>query len=84
MRAEEVLAELWRQIRESREGGGRPVRIVLDPEAYRLVQDYRAALGTAAAPELDYLARHSLFGLPVYIEKGGPPRVENDPGDQER
>ena len=23
-------------------------------------------------------------GHSVYIEKGGPPRVENDPGDQER
>jgi hypothetical protein len=78
MRAEEILAEAWRQICAVRGRGGRPARIVLSPEAYRLVQDYRAGLGSLQDPEMDYISRHSLFTLPVYIEKAAAPRVEEE------
>ena len=76
MKAEEILAEVWRQIRDIRGRGGLPARIVISPEAYRLVQEYRAGLGSLENPEMDYLSRHSIFTLPVYVEKDVSPRVE--------
>jgi hypothetical protein len=79
MRAEEIIAEIWRQIGKIRKDGGRPGRVVLSPEHYTLVQNYRAGLGTLENPEQDYISRHSLFNLTIYIEPSAVPTVDEEP-----
>ena len=79
MRAEEIIAEIWRQIGQIRERGGRPERVVLSPEHYALIQNYRAGLGNLENPEQDYITRHSLFNLAIYIEASAVPTVDEEP-----
>jgi hypothetical protein len=76
MRAEEIVAELWRQIRESYDTGKRPERVVLSPENYRLVRDWHAALGELPDPGRDYISKDTIFNLPVFIDSGAGVRVE--------
>ena len=76
MRPEEIIVELWRGIREMREAGKTPGKIILSPEAYRLVQFWHALLGELPDPEKDYITRHTIFNLPVYIENDAQARVE--------
>lgn len=79
MRAEEIIAEIWKQIGEIRARNGRPGRVVLSPDCYQLVQQYRAGLGDLANPALDYISRYEVFGLPVYIDPSVPAIVEEEP-----
>jgi hypothetical protein len=76
MRAEEIVIELWRQLCALRSCGVSPGRIILSPENYRQVQAWHIALGELENPERDYISRHSIFGLPVFIDAGISLKVE--------
>lgn len=75
MRAEEIIAELWRQMREMRAGGKNPAKIILSPEQCRHVWAWHIALGELKDPSQDYITRDSIFGLPVFIEENAAPKV---------
>jgi hypothetical protein len=81
-RAEEIIADIWRQIRDLHERGLKPDSVVLSPSIYRLIQAYRAGLGDLEEPGKDYLTRYAIFGLPVFIDSGLPWAVRASPGDQ--
>jgi hypothetical protein len=66
-RAGEILAMLLRQKRDLAEGGTLPVRVVLSPADYRLLQRYHAGLGMLPDMNQDYITRYSVLGLPVHI-----------------
>jgi hypothetical protein len=74
-RPEEILAELWRQIRELRTAGKKPERITMSVDDYRRVQAWHAALGELSDPARDYISKYMIFNLPVYVETGASPRV---------
>jgi hypothetical protein len=84
IRAEEIIADLWRQIRGFHEQGVRPDMIILSPAVYRRIQAYRTGLGDLADPEKDYLSRHEVFGLPIFIDPGIPWAVRAAGADQEK
>lgn len=81
LRGEELIAQIYAQVvalRSSRGGvpTATPGRIVMSIDHYRLLQDYRARLGDAPSPGLEYLGRYELFGLPIYINDEAEPRIE--------
>ncbi len=87
-KAEELIAEIYGLIAKKREAASlwplssdsssttAPSRIVMSMEHYRIVQSYRARLGETPDPDLDYLGKYELFGLPVFIDDQIDPRVE--------
>lgn len=75
-RAEEIIAETYRQIRESREDGHIPGRVVMSPELWNSVIEYQRALGVIAGPVPDYLSENSLFGLEIWYGSKPGIRVE--------
>jgi hypothetical protein len=70
LRPEEIVAELWRQIREIQAAGKKPEKIVMPIEKYRLVQIWHALLGELPDPSKDYISKYAIFNLPVFIENG--------------
>jgi hypothetical protein len=74
-RPEEIIAELWRQIREMRAAGKTPEKIVMPVEKYRMVQAWHVMLGELSDPSRDYITRHTIFNLPVFIETRAEIRV---------
>jgi hypothetical protein len=71
-RPEEIIAELWRQIRDLREAGKRPAKILMSVEDYRVVQAWHAVLGELSDPARDYISKYAIFNVPVFIESGAP------------
>lgn len=69
MKAEEIIAEVWRQRSEMIEAGKQPERIILSSGDYRRVQEYHVRLGELPKPDMDYIQKDSLFGIPVFIEE---------------
>jgi hypothetical protein len=76
--AEEVLLEIYSQKTRIVESGGRPDRVVLSMDRYRLIQEYRARLGDVPPGMTDYLGKYELFGLPVYLDNDAACRVETE------
>ena len=76
MKAEEIISELWRQIRSMRDEGKKPEKVILSPDNYKTVQLWHAALGELPDPSKDYISKYSIFNLPVFIEPGVPLKVE--------
>lgn len=69
-RPEEIIAELWRQMRDLREAGKRPAAILMSVEDYRIVQAWHAVLGELSDPARDYISKYSIFNVPVFVESG--------------
>jgi hypothetical protein len=67
-RAEEIIVEVYRMLREARARGEEPDRVIMDRETYERLQAYRARLGEAPEGKADYLGRYSLFGLEIFVE----------------
>jgi hypothetical protein len=68
-RPEEIVVEIWRRIRELREAGKRPAKIILSAEDYRRVWAWHIALGELSDPSRDYITRDAIFNLPVFIQE---------------
>lgn len=75
-RAEEIIAETYRQIRVSREEGNIPARVVMSHELWDSVVEYQRGLGVIAGPVPDYLSENSLFGLEIWYGSNPGIRVE--------
>ena len=75
-RAEEIIVDIFRQIQELREAGRKPGGIFLSRETYRHIQLYRTAVGELEDASLDYLGKHDLFNLPVFIDETVAWKVE--------
>ncbi len=75
-RAEEIIAETYKQVLEAREKGQTPDRVVMNRELWLRVVDYRRSLGVIAGPGPDYLSEDGLFGLEIWYGNGPGIRVE--------
>ena len=75
-RAEEIIAETYKQVLEAREKGRTPDRVVMNRELWLRVVDYRRSLGIIAGPVPDYLSEDGLFGLEIWYGNGPGIRVE--------
>ncbi|MFP4563520.1 MAG: hypothetical protein ACLFRY_09440 [Spirochaetia bacterium] len=69
MKAEEIIAEVWRQKSEMIKKGRQPGRVILSAADYRKIQEYHARLGELPKPDMDYIQKDSLFGTPIFIEE---------------
>ena len=65
-RAEEIIAEVYRQLREKRTSGDVPGKIVMPRAYWRAIEDYRRDLGPVDGPVPDYLSDDGLFGLEIW------------------
>jgi hypothetical protein len=75
-RAEEIIAETYKQVREAREKGRNPDRVVMNRELWLRIVEYRRSLGVIAGPVPDYLSEDGLFGLEIWYGDGPGIRVE--------
>ena len=75
-RAEEVIAEVYRQIRLIRESGGKPRKAVMPAALWNRVEEYRRMLGPMEGPVPDYLSEEGLFGLEIWYGDDPDIRVE--------
>jgi hypothetical protein len=69
MKAEEIIAEVWRRHSEMITAGRPPSRVILSASDYRKIQEYHARLGELPKPDMDYIQKDSLFGIPIFIEE---------------
>ena len=75
-RPEEIIAEVYRQIRAIRETGKKPRRIVICRRLWLCIEDYRRSLGSLSGPLPDYLSEDRLFGIEIWYGTTGEIRVE--------
>ena len=68
MRAEEIIAEIYRQKREFLENGRRPNKVALSMEMCRILSRYRETLGVMQGPVPDYLLDETVFGLTICVD----------------
>ena len=81
MRAEEIIAEVYRQKKDLAESGGEARGVTMSMAQWRMLRDYRARLGDPPGDMPDYLQEDSLFGLEIFIEPG-PVRVLSGQGGE--
>ena len=67
-RAEAIIAEVYRQLKEKQEAGQSPTSVVMSMDNYRRIQRYHAALGETPAPAFDYISKYSFMGLSILID----------------
>jgi len=65
-RAEEIIAEVYRQILEARSRGLNPEKVLMPASLWNRVEEYRQSLGIIDGPHPDYLSEESLFGLEIW------------------
>ena len=76
MRAEELIAEIYRQKTELQEQGKKPRQLILSHEAWRHIRAWHLARGIMEkAPHMDYIQENSVFGLEVFIDSVDVPKV---------
>ena len=71
-----MVAEVYRQLNLARQNGLPARRLVICPELWALVIDYRKRLGTLESGLPDYLGEDSLFGLEIWYGNKKEIRVE--------
>lgn len=76
LRAEEIIAEVYRQITYIRSKKQKPKRIILKKSLWDTVMAYRMTLGDLPADIPDYIAEDKLFGLDIWYDSGEEIRVE--------
>ena len=68
MRAEELVAEIYRQKLEVQNRGGKPVKVLMPPDAWEHIRAWHISLGVMEkAPHMDYITEEAVFGLSVVI-----------------
>ena len=68
MRPEEIIAEVYRQMRCKREQGENPCAVLMNPDQYQLLNFYRRFRGRPADDRLEYLQQYSIFGLEILMD----------------
>jgi hypothetical protein len=67
--AQELIATVYGRIRQLREEGKEATAIILPPEQYRVLQEYRGRIGDVPEGFPDYLGKYDLFGIPLYTDQ---------------
>jgi len=75
-RPEELIAEVYRQLRIAREQGLKPEKVIMNPSLWAGIAEYRQSLGLIAGPVPDYLSEDGLFGLEIWYDNDPGIRVE--------
>ncbi len=75
-RAEEIIVEVYRQLREGLDSGLSPQKVIMPQVYWNRVEDYRRILGPLEGSAPDYLSEDSLFGLEIWYGKEQEIRVE--------
>jgi len=76
MRAEELVAEIYRQKRALQASGGTPGTVVLSLEAWRHIRAWHLALGVMEqSPHRDYIGEDTIFDMTVLIDSVDNPVV---------
>lgn len=68
-RAEELIAEIYRQLSELRSSGKVPQRVLLPIAYIRRLRIYHALVGAANIDKSEYLAHDSIFGLDFFVHE---------------
>ena len=68
MRAEEIIAAVYKRRSEIVREGRRPEKVVLSKANYDLLEDYRRRLPPFPPGIPDYITQYSLFDLPIYVD----------------
>ena len=69
MRAEELVAEIYRQKLEIQNRGKKPRKVLMPREAWRYIRAWHISLGVMEqAPHMDYIKEDSIFGLTVELD----------------
>ncbi len=68
-RAEELIAEVYRQVRQLRSAGEAPGRVLMHPAQWEAISRYRQSVGTVSGPVPDYLAENDIFGLEIWYHE---------------
>jgi hypothetical protein len=68
MRAEEIIAQVFKRKRELLLAGEKPEKIILSRENYETLEDYRRKLPPYPPGVPDYIGQYSLFDLPIFID----------------
>ena len=68
MRAEEIIASVYKQKRELMRAGKKPEKIVLSKINHTTLEDYRRKLPPFPPGVPDYITQYSLFGLQIFID----------------
>ena len=68
MRAEDIIAQVYKHKTELEAQGKKPERIVLTRAQYELVQAWHLGLGLPPPGLQDYVSRYEIFGIPIFIE----------------
>ena len=64
MRAEELVAEIYRQKLEVQSRGGNPAKVLMPPDAWEHIRAWHISLGVMEkAPHMDYISEKAIFGL---------------------
>jgi len=70
MRAEELVAEIYRQKLEVQDSGGSPRQVIMSMDAWRHIRAWHLSRGVMEqAPHMDYISDDSIFGLEVLIDQ---------------
>jgi len=75
VRAEEVIAEVYRQILQIQNEGNNPVKIIMSKGNWMTIQRYRQSLGVLSNSDHDYLDEDRLFGLKIWYDNDNQIRV---------
>ena len=76
MRAEELVAEIYRQKTELQNRGEKPSQVILSMEAWRHIRAWHLARGVMEqAPHMDYISEDSIFEMEVLIDGVEDPKV---------
>ncbi|MDA3955167.1 hypothetical protein [Oceanispirochaeta sp.] len=76
MRAEELVAEIYRQKTELQREGKKPCQVILSMEAWRHIRAWHLARGVMEqAPHMDYIGEDRIFEMDVLIDGVESPRV---------
>jgi len=77
-RAEEVIAEVYRQILQIRDEGNKPAKIIMPRSNWVRIQRYRQSLGVLSSSVRDYLGKDELFGLEIWYGNDNLIRVDSE------
>ncbi|MBF9017399.1 hypothetical protein [Oceanispirochaeta sp. M2] len=76
MRAEELVAEIYRQKIELQKDGANPKQLILNMDAWRHIRAWHLARGIMEkAPHMDYITEDSIFDLEILIDAVEEPLV---------
>jgi hypothetical protein len=76
MRAEELIADIYRQKTELQKEGLNPGQVILNMEAWRHIRAWHLARGIMEqTPHMDYITEDSIFEMEILIDSVEEPQV---------